>query len=160
MLTLVTRSVEETVALGESIGALASAGDFIALRGELGSGKTHFAQGVAAGLGVAPSTHVTSPTYTLMNSYAGRLPLYHFDLYRLAGDQDVAELGFEEYFYGIGVCVVEWAERLQHFLPEERMTVIFSYLDENVRSITIEPHGVRYEELLKNLLPFQHLVFT
>ena len=151
MLTVVTKSVEETVALGERVGKRASAGDFIALTGELGSGKTHFARGVAVGLGVSPSVHVTSPTYTLMNSYAGRLPLYHFDLYRLVGAQDVAELGFEEYFYGTGVCIVEWAERLRDIIPEERMSITFTYIDANVRGITFEPCGMHYDELLKNM---------
>ena len=153
MLTLITRSVEATIALGEKLGELACAGDFVALTGELGSGKTHFVQGVATGMGVGPSVHVTSPTYTLMNTYAGRLPLYHFDLYRLAGDQDVADLGFEEYFHGIGVCIVEWAERLRELLPVEHMSVTFEYLEENVRSITFVPHGARYERMVNELPP-------
>ena len=125
---------------------MASAGDFIALTGELGSGKTRFAQGVAVGLGIDPAVPVTSPTYTLMNMYAGRLPFYHFDLYRLTGDQDVAELGFEEYFYGSGVCIVEWAERLNHLIPEERLSVVFTSLGDTVRSISFESHGARYQE--------------
>lgn len=151
MLTVDSRSVEETVALGERLGKLAGPGDFIALTGELGSGKTQFARGLAAGLGVDPAVPVTSPTYTIMNLYAGRLPLYHFDLYRLAGDQEVAELGFEEYFYGAGVCIVEWAERLRDLLPEEHLAIFFSYRDDTGRSISLEPHGARYQEIVKNL---------
>ncbi|HLO26289.1 MAG TPA: tRNA (adenosine(37)-N6)-threonylcarbamoyltransferase complex ATPase subunit type 1 TsaE [Geobacteraceae bacterium] len=151
MLTIITRSVDATVALGESLGKLLSAGDFIALTGELGSGKTHFVRGVAGGLDVDPAVRVTSPTFTLMNPYSGRLPLYHFDLYRLAGGQDVADLGFEEYFYGTGVCIVEWAERLGDLLPVERLSVTFDYLDEDVRSIVLEPCGARYRELLAHL---------
>lgn len=151
MKTVVSGSVEETVALGEKLGALAMPGDFIALTGELGSGKTQFARGVAAGLGVDPAVPVTSPTYTLMNLYTGRFPLYHFDLYRLAGDQDVAELGFEEYFFGSGVCIVEWAERLRLILPDDRLTILFSYGDDNSRRISFVPHGVRYEALVENL---------
>jgi tRNA threonylcarbamoyladenosine biosynthesis protein TsaE len=127
------------------------AGDFIALTGELGSGKTHFARGVAAGLGIEPSVPVTSPTYTIMNLYKGRLPLYHFDLYRLAGEQDAADLGFEEYFYGDGVCLVEWAERWQDILPDERLTVFFEYLDDNGRSISFEPRGALYELMVSKL---------
>jgi tRNA threonylcarbamoyladenosine biosynthesis protein TsaE len=151
VLTVITRSVAETVALGERVGGLASAGDFIALSGELGSGKTHFARGVAAGVGVDRSIPITSPTYTLMNVYAGRLPFRHFDLYRLHGDQDAAELGFEDYFYGEGVCVVEWAERIRGLLPEERLTVIFSSLGDDVRSITLVSSGRHYEFLEKSL---------
>jgi tRNA threonylcarbamoyladenosine biosynthesis protein TsaE len=151
LLKVVTGSVEETIALGEKVGMLASAGDFIALTGELGSGKTHFTRGVAAGLGIGASVHVTSPTYTLVNTYAGRLQLHHFDLYRLAGEPDVIELGFEEYFYGSGVCIVEWAERLQGLLPVERLSITFTYVDENTRTVTFAPHGVRYEKLLENI---------
>lgn len=151
MLTVISGSAAETVAIGERLGALLGEGDFIALTGELGSGKTQFARGVAAGIGVDPAVPVTSPTYTLMNLYHGRLPLYHFDLYRLVGDQDVADLGFEEYFYGTGVCLVEWAERLGCLLPEERLTVLFSYLDDNSRNISFEPYGERYEEIVKNM---------
>ena len=151
MLTVISGSAAQTVALGERLGALMKEGDFIALTGELGSGKTQFARGVAAGIGVDPAVPVTSPTYTLMNIYHGRLLLYHFDLYRLAGDQDVADLGFEEYFYGTGVCLVEWPERLGCLLPEERLTVLFSYLDDNSRNISFEPCGERYEEIVKNM---------
>ncbi|HYS44299.1 MAG TPA: tRNA (adenosine(37)-N6)-threonylcarbamoyltransferase complex ATPase subunit type 1 TsaE, partial [Geobacteraceae bacterium] len=150
-MTVLSGSAAQTVSLGERLGALLGEGDFIALTGELGSGKTQFARGVAAGIGVDPAVPVTSPTYTLMNLYHGRLPLYHFDLYRLAGDQDVADLGFEEYFYGSGVCLVEWAERLGCLLPEERLTVLFGYLDDNSRNISFEPSGERYEEIIKNM---------
>jgi tRNA threonylcarbamoyladenosine biosynthesis protein TsaE len=151
LLTIVSHSVAETIALGERLGALVGPGDFIALTGELGSGKTHFARGVAAGLGVDPSVPVTSPTYTIMNLYPGRLPLYHFDLYRLAGDQEAIELGFEEYFYGDGVCLVEWAERWLNLLPEERLTLFFSYRDDSSRSISLEPRGARYDAVVNKL---------
>jgi tRNA threonylcarbamoyladenosine biosynthesis protein TsaE len=151
VITVITRSAAETVALGERLGSLVSAGDFIALSGDLGSGKTHFARGVAAGLGVDRSLPITSPTYTLMNLYAGRFAFRHFDLYRLNGDQDAAELGFEDYFYGEDVCVVEWAERLHDLLPHERMTVSFSTLDDDVRSITFMPSGRRYELLAEGI---------
>ena len=151
MLTLLSTSVEETITIGKRLGSLLGAGDFIALVGELGSGKTHFAMGVAAGIGVDPTIHVTSPTYTLMNIYQGRLPLYHFDLYRLTGDQDVADLGFEEYFYGRGVSLVEWAERLQELLPEDRLVASFHHLDELRRKICLEPHGRHYEEIIRQL---------
>lgn len=152
MFVIVSRSVAETIALGERLGALVRPGDFIALTGELGSGKTHFARGVAAGVGVEPSVPVTSPTYTIMNLYTGRFPLYHFDLYRLAGDQEAAELGFEEYFYGDGVCLVEWAERWQDILPEERLTVFFSYRDDECRNIALDPRGERYEAIVNELV--------
>ncbi len=152
MLTVVSHSVAETVALGMRLGTLVGPGDFIALTGDLGTGKTHFARGVAAGLGVGPAVPVTSPTYTILNIYAGRLPLYHFDLYRLAGDQEEDELGFEEYFYGDGVCLVEWAERWPDLLPAERLTVLFDHRDDLSRSISLDPHGARYESLVNELM--------
>ncbi len=151
MLRITSRSVEETIALGERLGKLLADGDFIALTGELGSGKTHFVRGVAIGLGVDPAVRVTSPTYTLVNPYSGRLPLYHFDLYRLTDNEDAAELGFDEYFDGCGVCIVEWAERLGDSLPAERLSITFEYLDEDARSIVLKPCGARYGELLASL---------
>jgi tRNA threonylcarbamoyladenosine biosynthesis protein TsaE len=127
-------------------------GDFIALSGDLGAGNTCFVRGVAVGLAVNPAT-VTSPTYALLHSYSGRLPLHHFDLYRLAGDDDVTELGFDEYFYGNGVCLVEWADRLTGEFPLECLAVTFSHLGGDARRLEFAASGGRYEELVKNLFP-------
>lgn len=138
--------------MGARLGSLLDPGVFIALIGELGSGKTQFAKGVSAGLAVDTSVPITSPTYTLMNVYAGRLPLYHFDLYRLAGDEDVAELGFTEYFYGDGVCLVEWAERLHAEMPVERLEVSFFHEDINERRLEFVSFGARYDKLLQALV--------
>jgi len=149
--SVITRSEDETVALGGRLGSLLQAGDFIALTGELGSGKTSFVRGVAAGLAVDPATRITSPTYSLLHIYTGRLPLYHFDLYRLAGDAEVAELGFAELFYGDGVCLVEWADRLQEEKPAECLTITFLHVEDDRRRIVFTAVGDRYEELLKNL---------
>lgn len=148
---LFSNSVLETIALGERLGSLLSSGDFIALTGDLGSGKTQFAKGIAAGLAVDPSVPVTSPTYTLVNIYKGRFPLYHFDLYRLHGDQDIVDLGFEEYFYGRGVCLVEWAERLNDLLPEERLEVALSHAGDECRRFTFTPFGDRACEIVERL---------
>lgn len=153
MPTVSTESAAETAELGMRLGRLLMRGDFIALTGELGSGKTQFAGGVAQGLGVDPAVPVTSPTYTLMNIYEGRVSLYHFDLYRLAGDDDAAELGFAEYFYGDGVCLVEWAERLQDEMPAERLTIGFSHGGDDVRRIDFAPSSTRYRELVAELFP-------
>lgn len=108
-LALHSRSAEETRRLGEALGGLLAAGDVILLTGELGAGKTAFTQGIARGLGV-PGV-VNSPTFTLLKEYQGRLPLYHFDLYRIENPAELEELGFGDYFFGDGVSVVEWAER-------------------------------------------------
>jgi len=151
MFSLLSNSVEETVALGRELGKRLLPGDFIALIGDLGSGKTHFVQGVAEGDDMSTDVCVTSPSYTLLNEYSGRVPLYHFDLYRLHGDGDIRELGFEEYFYGNGACLVEWAERLDQELPEENLKIVFSQLDETSRKIDFVCNGSRYEVLASDL---------
>ena len=151
MRCVVTGSGEETVALGARLGRLLLPGDFVALEGELGAGKTQFAKGIAAGLEVDPGTPVTSPTYTILNIYQGRLPLYHFDLYRLQGPEEVAELGFEEYFHGRGACVVEWAERLAEEAPEQFLSVTLCHAGEESRTISFAATGKRGCELLEEL---------
>jgi tRNA threonylcarbamoyladenosine biosynthesis protein TsaE len=148
MPVFLTKSVEETVALGSRLGKIVLPGDFIALIGDLGAGKTHFTQGFARGVGVAPDVCVSSPSYTLLNEYRGRIPLYHFDLYRLEGDGDIRELGFDEYFYGQGVCVVEWADRLCFELPDAYLKVVINGSGESTRRIELLPYGDRYEKLL------------
>jgi len=150
---IISESPEITEQLGFSLAQLLLPGDFISLHGELGAGKTRFAGGIAKGLGVDPAVPVTSPTYTLMNIYQGRIPLYHFDLYRLQGDADVVDLGFTEYFYGGGVSLVEWPERLQEELPLDRLEIFMKYLDENVREIELFPVAIRYEKLIE-MLPY------
>ena len=153
MLSIITRNADETATLGMRLGRLLKAGDFIALIGELGSGKTRFVQGVAAGLEVGPGRPVTSPTYSLLHIHSGRLPLFHFDLYRLSGDEDVEQLGFAEYFYGDGVSIVEWADRLHMEMPAERLTITFSHLGEDERRIDFAPLGNSYEDLIIKLSP-------
>jgi len=107
-----TGSARETRELGRLFGSLAEAGLVVLLSGQLGAGKTCFAQGVGDGLGVASTTPVTSPSYTLLNIHQGRFPFYHFDLYRLAQVDDLADLGYDEYAEGDGLTVVEWADRM------------------------------------------------
>lgn len=151
MFSLVSNCVEDTVALGRELGKKLMPGDFIALIGDLGSGKTHFVQGVAEGDDMQADVCVTSPSYTLLNEYPGRVPLYHFDLYRLHGDGDIQELGFDEYFYGDGACLVEWAERLDQELPKENLKIVFSQLDDTSRKIDFYCSGTRYEILVSDL---------
>ena len=148
---IISQSPEATEELGVSLAHHLLPGDFIALNGELGAGKTRFAGGIAKGLGVDPGVPVTSPTYTLLNIYQGRIPLYHFDLYRLRGDADVVELGFTDYFAGEGISLVEWPERLQEELPPDRLEIFMRYIDENVREIELVPVASRYEKLLAQL---------
>ncbi len=112
-----TNSAKETFALGERLGREAVAGSVLCLDGDLGVGKTVFTQGFAHGLGV--SDYVNSPTFTIVKEYEGRLPLYHFDMYRLGEESELLEIGYEDYFYGKGVCVIEWPERAAGLIPEE-----------------------------------------
>lgn len=113
-----TNSPEETFALGRRIGEAAGPGGIYALAGDLGAGKTVFAKGVAAGLGIAEA--VGSPTFTILQEYPdGRLPLYHFDVYRVEEPEEMYEVGLEDYLAGEGVCLIEWAERIEELLPAE-----------------------------------------
>ncbi len=117
-----THSADETYALGERIGKQARAGQIYALTGELGAGKTVLTKGVAAGLGI--SDMVNSPTFTIVQEYTnGRLPLYHFDVYRISCPEEMDEIGYEEYFYADGVCVIEWAELIEPLLPPETISI-------------------------------------
>ena len=116
-----TNSPEETIALGHRIGRKLAGGDVVALMGDLGSGKTCLIQGICRGLGVEGV--VNSPSFTIVNEYEGRCPVYHLDFYRLRGREDLLALGCEEYFYGAGVCLIEWAERAAGLLPVRRLEV-------------------------------------
>jgi len=150
--TLESESVERTQALGCALGALAQAGDVILLEGELGAGKTALTQGIGLGLGV--SATVNSPTFTILKEYQGRLPLYHFDLYRLDAPDELYDLGFEDYFRDDGVCVVEWAERGEFADGEEPvwngdwLRVTLSISGEHKRMLVCAAEGARGHALL------------
>ena len=117
-----TRSPEETYALGEKIGKAAQPGQIYTLTGDLGVGKTVFTQGVAAGLGITEP--VSSPTFTIVQVYEeGRLPFYHFDVYRIGEVEEMDEIGYEDYFYGEGICLIEWSERIREILPEHPIQI-------------------------------------
>ncbi len=135
-MTYLSNSPAETEALGEQLAARLSAGTVIAYRGDLGAGKTAFTRGLARGLGCREL--VTSPTYTIVNEYlGGRLPLFHFDMYRLASSDDLWDIGWEDYLDRGGVCAVEWSENVADAL-EDPMTVTIEKTGEESRKITIE----------------------
>ncbi|GFR36199.1 tRNA (adenosine(37)-N6)-threonylcarbamoyltransferase complex ATPase subunit type 1 TsaE [Thermobrachium celere] len=136
MKTVVTNSERETFELGYKIGNILKKGDVISLNGDLGAGKTHLTKGIAAGLGV--EDYITSPTFTIVNEYMGRLPLYHFDVYRIDDIYEMYEIGFEEYLYGDGVCVVEWGDMVEELLPKNKIYIYIKKLDDNVREVQIE----------------------
>ena len=135
-LTFPTNSPAETEALGAALGRVLMPGTVIAYRGDLGAGKTAFTRGLARGLGYADP--VTSPTYTIVNEYlGGRLPLFHFDMYRLRSSDDLWDIGWEDYLDRGGVCAVEWSENVEDAL-EDALTVTIEKLGEESRRITVE----------------------
>ncbi len=134
-------SVQETKALGGALGQTAQAGNVLALRGALGAGKTCLVQGLARGLGVPETVPVVSPTFTLVNEYEGRLPLYHIDLYRLTRTEELGDLGYEEYLYGQGVCAVEWIDRFPEAYPKAYLGLEIEVAGARSRLITVEPVG-------------------
>ena len=118
-----TFSAEETFKFGENIGSKAVPGQVITLTGDLGTGKTVFVQGLAKGLGI--DDYINSPTFTIVQIYeSGRLPLYHFDVYRIEDESEMYETGLDDYMYGDGVCVIEWAEMISGLLPEKRTDIL------------------------------------
>ncbi|MBQ1757256.1 MAG: tRNA (adenosine(37)-N6)-threonylcarbamoyltransferase complex ATPase subunit type 1 TsaE [Erysipelotrichaceae bacterium] len=146
-LRVVTYAPDQTRELGKKLGSLIDGSFLITLSGELGAGKTTFTQGLARGLEI--TRNVTSPTFTLMKSYKGRLPLYHIDAYRLEDiDQD---LGFEEYVDGDGVCVIEWSNFIEDVLPEERLSINLTISDDDSRMLVFSAYGDKYEEVLERL---------
>ena len=128
----------ETEALGASLAARLRPGDVVAYLGDLGAGKTAFTRGLARGLGY--TGRVTSPTFTIVNEYEGPMPLFHFDLYRLGGEEDLFDIGWEDYLHRGGICAVEWSERVSAALPSGTVTVTIARCPENEdwRRITIE----------------------
>lgn len=131
----VTRSAEETFAVASSLAKSLKKGDVIAFTGALGAGKTCFTKGLAAGLDVEDD--VTSPTFTILYEYFGRLPLYHFDLYRLSSFDDFLDIGGDEYLNGDGVCVIEWSEKIATDLPKNTIQIDIDVLEDDDRQITI-----------------------
>lgn len=126
-------------------------GEIVGLTGELGSGKTCFARGVAEGLDVGKEAWIRSPTFTLINEYDGRLPMYHIDLYRIGNARELEELNLREYLFSGGVSVVEWFEHLPEREVDEWLEVSFAYADGNARSLTFTAHGRQYKEIVKTL---------
>ena len=148
-LELVSQSPEQTQALGRRLGELALQGDVFLLVGELGTGKTCLTQGIAWGLGI--NEYTLSPSFVIMRELYGRLPLYHIDLYRLDRIEESMDLGLDDYLYGRGVCVIEWAEKALSILPREHLLIKIDYLSDTERSFKIESSGQRYQEIIAEL---------
>ncbi|WP_449538598.1 tRNA (adenosine(37)-N6)-threonylcarbamoyltransferase complex ATPase subunit type 1 TsaE [Ferdinandcohnia sp. Marseille-Q9671] len=143
----ITNTPEETDSFSYRLAERLEPGDVITLEGDLGAGKTTFTKGLAKGIGVIRT--VNSPTFTIIKEYKGRIPLYHMDVYRLEySDED---LGFDEYFEGNGVTVVEWAHLIEDRLPEERLTIKIEHMGDFKRKISVIPLGERYEQLCEEI---------
>lgn len=134
----ISNSVEETISIGAKLGRKLKKGDCVALVGDLGSGKTVLTKGIAEGLGVKNPRYVNSPTFVIIKEYKGKLPLYHFDLYRLDRSTALDAEGYEEYFYDDGVSVIEWADKIRGLLPKKRIQVKLRMIGEDRREIVID----------------------
>ena len=132
---IITLNSKQTKDLGNKLARKLRQGSLVALCGSLGSGKTTMIKGICQGLGVKEL--VRSPCFIIMTQYKGKLPIYHFDLYRLKNPDELHTIGYEEYFYGDGICLVEWAEKAKYFLPEQRIDVFLKILSESQREIKI-----------------------
>jgi len=156
MLKITTHSETETMNLGTRLVRLLSAGDIVCLFGILGAGKTVLVKGMAEGLGIK-SQEVISPSFVIIREYLPVkkkktcIPLYHFDLYRLKNPRDIFNLGYEEYFYDRGITVIEWAERMRGYLPEEFLKIELEIKGETKRIIKLIPNGDRYHKILGTL---------
>jgi len=145
---ITTKNEEETIELAQNFESEKFPNMVICLRGDLGSGKTVFTKGIANALGINET--ITSPTFNIIKEYEGELPLYHMDVYRLNGKVD--DLGLEEYYKKGGVVVIEWADMIEDYLPEERLDIKIKAIDEDVRVFIIRPYGQQYEEMCEAVL--------
>ncbi len=152
---IVSSSRKDTIRIGMAIARNLKAGDIVCLFGEFGSGKTVLTKGIARGLGIKTSG-VISPSFVLLRQHReGRLPLYHFDLYRLKTTADIAALGYEDYFYGNGITVTEWADRLERLMPKEFLKIELFFKTETERLLKISGVGKRYKVLLDGIREFR-----
>jgi tRNA threonylcarbamoyladenosine biosynthesis protein TsaE len=148
---IISKSARQTLSIGRIICGNLQPSDIVCLFGQLGSGKTVLAKGIAWGLGIKKDK-VASPSFVLIREYAqGKIPLYHFDLYRLNNPQDILCLGYEEYLYAQGICVIEWAERLKYLLPKEFLKIELSLKPDKQRELKFSACGMRYQKLMEKI---------
>ena len=151
-ITVVSNSPGETQQLGMWVGRHLRPGDVVCLKGEMGSGKTLFTRGIATGVGVPQGRGVRSPTFTLVHEYRGRYPMYHLDLYRIQGEEELEDNGWEEYLYGAGITVIEAAEKMEARLPADRLDVVLWRDGARRRRLTLMGYGNRFESLVMALV--------
>ncbi|WP_432662724.1 tRNA (adenosine(37)-N6)-threonylcarbamoyltransferase complex ATPase subunit type 1 TsaE [Wukongibacter baidiensis] len=151
MKKIICRNEQETKEIGYKLGKLLRSGDMVCLTGDLGAGKTTISKSIAKGLDV--DEDVTSPTFTIINEYDGRLPVYHFDVYRILDMEEMYDIGYEEYFYGNGVCLVEWASQIRELIPDEHLWVEIKYGEEiNSREFHFKATTEHYERIVEELI--------
>ena len=145
-------TLQSTENLGSILGKVAEPGNIITLAGTLGAGKTALTQAIGRGLGVDPNIFITSPTFGLLHEYKARIPLYHFDFYRLGSEEEIDSLGFSEYFYGQGLTVIEWPERLGSLMPENRLHIELVISGEDSREAHLYAHGEIWQKKVADIL--------
>src|SRR5438132_4346625 len=148
-ITLEVTNLDATMAFGRRLAGLLFPGAVVALVGPLGAGKTHLVRAIAEGLGIADSRVVNSPTFVLIQEYEARLPLYHFDAYRLRTEAEFFDLGAHEYFEGTGVCLVEWADRVTGCLPDQFLKITLHPTGETTRQMVVENQGDKYAPVVE-----------
>jgi len=150
MQEFISKDPKETIRFAQRLAQRFKSGDIVCFFGDLGSGKTTFIKGIAKGLKISP-IKVSSPTFVLMNIYEGRLPLFHFDLYRLESAQEISSIGYDEFLYNHGISVIEWADRLGTFMPEEYLRVDLKHKSIDQRIIKLSAKGSRYQDIVKKM---------
>lgn len=140
---------EQTKEIGYKLGKLLTPGSVICLIGDLGAGKTTMTQSLARAIGV--DDYITSPTFTIVNEYEGKMPLYHFDVYRIGSSDEMYDIGYDEYINGDGVCIIEWANLIDDILPDEYLYIELKYKDMS-REMTLNPVGQKYEKIVEELI--------
>lgn len=147
---IVTKNVEETLQVGRILGSLLWEKDCICLNGDLGAGKTHLTKGIAMGMGI--ESEITSPTFTIVQEYDANIRLFHFDMYRLSGEDELYEMGFSDYLRTDGAMVIEWSEKVLSALPTDRLDITIAYTgEENSRNLQFQAGGKRSKDLLARL---------
>ena len=148
MVKIYLENEEQTRDIGFKLGKLLTPKSVVCLIGDLGAGKTTMTQSLAGSLGV--DDYITSPTFTIVNEYEGRMPLYHFDVYRIGSSDEMYDIGFDEYINGDGVCIIEWANLIEDILPDEYLNIEMKY-KETGREMILTPKGEKYEQIVKEL---------
>ena len=148
MVKIYLENEEQTRDIGFKLGRLLTSKSVICLIGDLGAGKTTMTQSLAKSLEV--DDYITSPTFTIVNEYEGKMPLYHFDVYRIGSSDEMYDIGFDEYINGDGVCIIEWANLIEDILPDEYLYIEMNY-KETGREMILTPKGEKYEEIVKEL---------